>query len=629
MEKEKSPADWKEKYRETLNKNEQKLDRYRRKIELLVKALIAVGHMAQGVDEVSDRKLAGLRGLFRQPKLPNADLESAVIALEAHARTSFLSRTQVNEQLVQELKRLAGQLRALGQSPVSKHDITKFQQRISSLEFFQDEIPGFISDIANIQQSVMHGDAVPPPASFLQRLSGFFQRDTTTVAVNRPGNGKTDAKAESSDAKASGVKASPAELATDADRTQVADEAEEIQLDLADAHLPLLSDTLTQRAQNLQTDGQGHIEDRRLSLSEWDIDPSTRSTLEYLLVALDPPKDIKQQYLIACNLVSQLENGNDLVTLLEQISNLVVATVEHDRREFESFLSQLNSRLTDAYSQIATSQNIQKAGIESRKELTSTVSQRVGSLTTEMELADSLETLKSQVSHNLSDIVSALEKHNTQGDENDGRLSQELSNMAERVKQMEKAAAKAEEKMEAQRARALVDPLTHLPNREAYDQRAHQEIARWMRYRRSLCLAVCDLDLFKKVNDEFGHLAGDKVLKVVAKILRERLRASDFISRFGGEEFVILLPETEPAEAIKVMEQIRIAIQETPFHFRHKQVQVTVSIGITLFQGKDNLNSAFTRADKALYEAKDSGRNCCRMSERPSEVSDPIAAVGE
>jgi len=114
MEKNKAPADWKERYRETVNKSEQKQARYRRKIELLVKALIAVGHMAQGFDELTDRKLAGLRGLFRQPKLVNTDLETAVIALEAHARVSFLAKTKVHERLVHELKLLAEQLRSLG-----------------------------------------------------------------------------------------------------------------------------------------------------------------------------------------------------------------------------------------------------------------------------------------------------------------------------------------------------------------------------------------------------------------------------------------------------------------------------------------------------------------------------------
>lgn len=617
MEKDKATADWKERYRQVVNSSEQKQERYRRKIELLVKAIVALGHMAQGVDEASDRKLAGLRGLFRQPKLVNADLEPAIIALEAHARTSFLSKTQVNEQLVRELKRLAEQIRSMAQSSVSKHEVKKFQQRISSLEFFHDEVPGFISDIANIQQSLLSGELIEPKQSFWQKLKLFTSGDSASEQPETVAEMGLYTPEDDGDNQSSNLVATPTSVVD-------AQSAEEVQLDLADAHAPVTTEILSDEAGSKQDKSL----DKRLSLSEWDIDPSTRSTLEYLLIALDPPKDIKKQYLIACNLVSQLENGNDLVTLLEQISNLVVATVEHDRREFESFLSKLNANLTEAYIQIATIQDLRKSVSESRSELTRTVNQRVGTLTSDMATATSLESLKSQVTHNLSDIVSVLDKYNAHSDANDKSLSDQLNNMAERVKQMEKAAAIAEEKMEVQRVRALVDPLTHLPNREAYDQRAHQEIARWMRYQRSLCLAVCDLDLFKKVNDEFGHLAGDKVLKIVAKVIKERLRASDFISRFGGEEFVILLPETEAEEAVAVMEEIRTAIEITPFHFRHKQVQVTVSIGMTMFQGKDNLNSAFARADKALYTAKDSGRNCCRMSEVPGEVSDPVA-VGE
>ena len=620
MDKNKATTDWKERYRLAISNSEQKQERYRRKIALLVKAIVALVHMAQGVDEDSDRKLAGLRGLFRQPKLANADLESAVIALEAHARTCFLSKTQVNEQLVQELKRLADQIRAMAQNSASKHEIKKFQQRIASLDFFQDEVPSFISDIANIQQRLLSGGVMLPKQSFWQKIKRVAAGDAPSEQV------KTATEAEFNAQATDGNKQS-VNLDTTAPTSALEEQsAEEVQLDLADAHAPVVPEILPSEVKSKEDKDQEL--DKRLTLLEWDIDLSTRTTLEYLLMALDPPKDIEKQYLIACNLVSRLENGNDLVTLLEQISNLVVATVEYDRREFESFLSKLNTNLTEAYVQIATTQGLRQAASDSRSELTTTVSQRVGTLTSGMATATSLESLKSQVTHNLRDIVGVLDKHNTDSDANDKSISDELNSMAERVKQMEKAAAIAEEKLEAQKIRALVDPLTNLPNRAAYDQRAHQEIARWMRYQRSLCLAVCDLDLFKKVNDGFGHLAGDKVLQIVAKVIRERLRESDFISRFGGEEFVILLPETEADEAVAVMEEIRLAIENTPFHFRNTQVQVTVSIGITMFQGKDDLNSAFARADKALYTAKDSGRNCCRMSEVPGEVLDPVVMGG-
>jgi diguanylate cyclase len=122
---------------------------------------------------------------------------------------------------------------------------------------------------------------------------------------------------------------------------------------------------------------------------------------------------------------------------------------------------------------------------------------------------------------------------------------------------------------------------------------------------------VCDVDWFKKVNDQHGHGAGDLVLQALATTLKTRLRKSDIIARFGGEEFVILMPETNAAQAIDVLNKLREVVAQSPVNFEQIARSITVSLGITAFQGKDNLESAFTRADRALYDAKDAGRNCC------------------
>jgi diguanylate cyclase len=120
---------------------------------------------------------------------------------------------------------------------------------------------------------------------------------------------------------------------------------------------------------------------------------------------------------------------------------------------------------------------------------------------------------------------------------------------------------------------------------------------------------VLDIDFFKRVNDSYGHKAGDRVLQLVARALRERLRATDFIARFGGEEFVILLPETNVDNARSVLDSMRGHIAELPFHFRGEPVSVTFSAGLAEFDGDDDEDDVFDRADKALYLAKDSGRD--------------------
>ena len=158
--------------------------------------------------------------------------------------------------------------------------------------------------------------------------------------------------------------------------------------------------------------------------------------------------------------------------------------------------------------------------------------------------------------------------------------------------------------------RAISDPLTQLPNRAAYNERVEQEVAHQRRYQHPLTMVVCDLDHFKRINDGYGHLAGDKVLRLVAKLISDRLRDTDFVARYGGEEFVVLMPETAVEKARVAIEKVRKAIADSPFNFGGQPVQITMSFGITSVRVEDGSHDvAFQRADDALYQAKQQGRN--------------------
>ena len=165
--------------------------------------------------------------------------------------------------------------------------------------------------------------------------------------------------------------------------------------------------------------------------------------------------------------------------------------------------------------------------------------------------------------------------------------------------------------LEEQRARLLRDSLTQLPNREAWDDRLGQEYLRWQRYQRPLALLVGDVDRFKHINDSYGHQAGDKVLRIIARTIAGRVRKTDFVARYGGEEFVFLLPETDEAAALSIAEALRQAVEQCPFHFREERLSITMSFGLSSFREGDSPSSVFERADRALYQAKQSGRNCC------------------
>lgn len=152
---------------------------------------------------------------------------------------------------------------------------------------------------------------------------------------------------------------------------------------------------------------------------------------------------------------------------------------------------------------------------------------------------------------------------------------------------------------------ASTDPLTGVLNRRHFTRISEQTLGR----ERSTCLIVFDIDAFKIVNDRCGHLAGDIVLKSVAQRAQENLRRNDVVARYGGDEFVILLPDTPLERAIDVAERIRLAIEAVPVEVNGKQVSCTISAGVSCIPGETNLEPLIQHADQALYIAKRDGGN--------------------
>jgi diguanylate cyclase (GGDEF)-like protein/PAS domain S-box-containing protein len=169
------------------------------------------------------------------------------------------------------------------------------------------------------------------------------------------------------------------------------------------------------------------------------------------------------------------------------------------------------------------------------------------------------------------------------------------------------------------REKANTDYLTGLNTRGHFMDLANQELNRLGRYNHPVSLIVMDIDLFKKINDLFGHQAGDMVIIRLAEVSKGILRKVDIMGRIGGEEFAILLPETSEDKAIEVAERLRKTIQnmQVDLEGNHLPIKFTVSIGLTSLLSNDkSLESLLSLADKALYQAKNSGRNrVCTLSE--------------
>ncbi|MFN3579161.1 MAG: GGDEF domain-containing protein [Pseudomonas sp.] len=156
---------------------------------------------------------------------------------------------------------------------------------------------------------------------------------------------------------------------------------------------------------------------------------------------------------------------------------------------------------------------------------------------------------------------------------------------------------------------ATQDSLTGALNRRAFNEQAQRELMRSARYQRPMSMAVLDLDHFKRINDDYGHLAGDLGLRQFADLCRTLSRQGDLLSRFGGEEFVLLLPDTDATAAIARLERLREEVSGMALEQGEQQFQLQVSIGLAVWQVGDTLESLFRRADQALYAAKSGGRN--------------------
>jgi two-component system, cell cycle response regulator len=157
--------------------------------------------------------------------------------------------------------------------------------------------------------------------------------------------------------------------------------------------------------------------------------------------------------------------------------------------------------------------------------------------------------------------------------------------------------------------KATRDALTGLENRQQFVSHLRLYKARAIRDKAPLCLLVVDADHFKSINDTFGHATGDDALRHISQLLRETLRIGDVVGRWGGEEFVIALPATAPDAGIQLADRLRETIAKAPVYRDKEQPVVTVSIGIAELEGDETTDSLFRRADKALYLAKERGRN--------------------
>lgn len=366
----------------------------------------------------------------------------------------------------------------------------------------------------------------------------------------------------------------------------------------------------TDREEALEIESTGQIEEDDVMPGFSAIAVHVRATLNHLLDQLTFPKSSERALASLRERIAGPLNWYELGPTLDDLSSVVISAIGKGQRDFGSFLTDIDEQLHKIQQFVLESLKADESLRQEEKELDHQMRAQILSMTDSLESDNDVESLKRSIREQVDNISKVLDRYSETGKQIEQNKASELELMKQRFEALENETRFFRERLKEERGKALTDALTQLPNREAYDERVTMELERWKRYRKPATLIVADIDHFKGINDNYGHLSGDKVLQILAKELESRLRKSDFVARYGGEEFVMILPEADAEIAKTVVNKMRSTIERLPFHFRDEKVQVTMSFGIAEFEEGIDHEGLFDRADKALYQAKEAGRNC-------------------
>ncbi|WP_349975540.1 GGDEF domain-containing protein [Pseudomonas sp. WHRI 8519] len=647
---------WKEKYLKSIEQQEKLERRWAARLDLLRRGLVRSTLAAEGSDKAVDQCMKEMREVIRRDDM-DAGLAGLIPRLEKAVLDSEQRRETRMNQVSDALTALVTQLQGLPLSGDVTRSLKKLAKKLDGGVSQSRELPPLLAELSGLQgralSSLDRPDEEARPG-FLQRL--FGNRDS------EPGGSAVEPSAPSAIAEPELQPLPDGPVLVDLPPRDI-DELQPLAAPEVDhpepvvpatpvvappapsepeppASAPAMDDVAPDCAEEpqrpegvraellLQADEPQALkpleetfgEDGPYSLPDAVEPPYSQvaahieQTLIGLLDDLSLPERHKAQALQMRERVARGLNWYELIPVLDDLAVLMLAITDSGQHEFETYLQQLNERLESFQGHLHEASAGHADNSSAARELDSQLREQVDGLQSSVQGAVDVDSLKHILENRLEGLLGTMDEHQHERDRREQELAGRLQGLAERVANMEQEALGYREHLEEQRQKALIDPLTGLPNRAAWSEQVEREMQAWQENGGHLAMAILDLDHFKRINDSYGHLAGDKVLKIVADQLRKRLRPRDFIARFGGEEFVLLLAQTSPTVAAQVAEVLRAAIEACPFHFKGERVVITASIGLSAFRSGERGDQVLKRADAALYRAKDLGRNRVEQS---------------
>lgn len=604
---------WREKYLASLEQQEKLERRWDMRFDLLRRGLVRSSLAAEGADKAVDQCMHDLREILRRDDM-DGGLSALIPRLEKTVLDSEQRRQQRSEQVTHALTELANQLLRQDLPRDVRKPLKSYTKQIGSRAGHLRELPALLAELSRLQEQALAvlGHERPDTPGLLARL--FGNREAEAVLAGSDISPPPVVQAVNPPPTAREPTSEVVSLDDSLPLEQVPERVVGPSLD----SLPVPPDLL--QLERALPGSEPRQMDAEAPDPEYALPPvpepgysaiatHVEATLIGLLEAMTLPERHQAQAEILRERIQAGLNMYELVPVLDDLAVLMLAVADVGQREFEGYLKQLNERLATFQGGLQEAHNGYAESMGVARELDSELRQQVDGLHSSVQDATDLDSLKGLVENRLSGLLGTMEQYQRQRDEREQAVAGRLQALVDRVASMEQEAKGFRQHLEEQRQKAMLDPLTGLPNRAAWSERLDLELSRWQRYGGDLLLAVVDIDHFKRINDAYGHLAGDKVLKIIASELHKRLRKTDFIARFGGEEFVLLIPSTPLEGGVQLMETLRAAIEACPFHFKGEPVTITFSAGLSAFSAAERSDQVFERADQALYRAKREGRN--------------------
>lgn len=573
-----SETDWKKQYSEVIKEQDIKEKEWEQQQQEILKTVLKLTFAYQGANDILDKKLLDLKTALKSSKdnIPQKEIDALVQSILVYKKERDTDTSRTNALITSVLQLLS-----------SNKDYERYAEKIRDInnEISNDavapvsKLKSINEVVTNINKSSAKTKQKPDTFKvFLKKLSDHKDTETTL-----------------------------AELC----KRSIALNNEQEKLK-----------TINQCIEKINTQNKSNHNNKVATETENQTSLNSDQNIESLLTLLDwvtiPGKSQNKLDTLKKQL-EERDDGTDTANLIRRIAITIsnaYMEIQAELNETEGFLKKVTNQLNEITLQIADIETLENESFSNSANFNSELGKQIELIQTGVDEAKSIDDIKNTINTRIEVLQNNMD-HFINVEQNRKKKSEnQHKDLVERLSKMEGETEQLRKTIEEERNKAYSDALTGIPNRMAFDERINDEFQRWKRYNNKLTLCLVDIDKFKGVNDTYGHKAGDIVLRTVAKKCASKIRKSDYFCRYGGEEFALILPETDLSSAIAVAETLRESIEKCSFQYGEESVGITISCGLAQIKKNDTLDKLFQRSDQALYKAKESGRNRCITEEQ-------------